>query len=92
MDEICCAEIIMENRSFVVLLCCFFEIAVTFPSLPRGSELATSSHGSITMNAVFRATSKYMDESGLHNMTVGTVFYHVSTFFGTGKELRIMKF
>lgn len=76
----------MENRSFVVLLCCFFDIAVTFPSLPRISEPRTSSHVSITMDAVFRATSKYMDESGLHNRTVGTVFHHVSTYFGTDQE------
>lgn len=92
LDEICCAEIVMENRSFVVLFFCFFDYAVTFPPLFRVSEPGTSSHYNITMNAVFRATSKYMDESGLHNMTVGTVFHHVSTYFGTGKELHIMKY
>lgn len=82
----------MENRSFAVLFFCFFDIAVTFPPLPRVSESGTSSHDSITMNAVFSATSKYTDESGLHNMTIGTFFHHVSTYFGTGKELQIMKY
>lgn len=87
MDEICCVEIIMENWSFVVLFCCFFEIVVMFLLLFWESEFVIFFYGSIIMNVVFCVILKYMDEFGLYNLIVGIVFYYVLIYFGIGKEL-----